>query len=213
MHEHFASATWKRLEFARLAVLTATALLGAAGHTPTAYASDLASALLVQSDLPSGWSIGGPLDADAGVMPSCPSVATPVQPAGRAGIWLMGQEANDMAYDVVAEYNSGQAALVMARAAVESLPCTWEESADGIVTVTYELWPAQVVGLGDEAVSRRLEVSTDSIQIQADFTLIRRGDHLATVSHVIPMDADAAGDTVEQTLAATVDRKLVSLGE
>lgn len=195
---------WRRV----LAVLLALGAAMGSGRLPGARAAALPSALLTAAELPAGWTVAGPLDADAGVPFVCPSSAVPVPPPARLGELLVGG-ADDLAYQTVAAYAPGEAAQLLATARSESEPCGWQQPMDDGTADRLTLLPATAEPWGDEAALRQLELWSAGMVVTADLVLIRRGDQVTQLTHLVVGRPPATDDeAITARLAQAAGQRL-----
>lgn len=191
-----------------VAVLLVFGAAMGSGRLPGAHAAALPFALLSAADLPAGWTVAGPLDADAGVPFVCPSSAVPVPPAARFGELLVGS-ADELAYQTVAEYGPGEAAQLLTIARSESASCGWQQPMDDGAAVRLTLLPATAAPWGEESARRHLELRGAGTVVTADLLLIRRGDQVTQLTHlVLGRDTTAHDALITQLLAQAADQRL-----
>jgi hypothetical protein len=111
-----------RLWLAAAAALTLSAV-PFAGGAGAVHAAALPALLLTARELPAGWTVAGPLAADAELAFGCPDASTPPSPSMHAGE-LLADGADDFAYQTAAEYGEGEAERVMALARTGPAACS-----------------------------------------------------------------------------------------
>jgi hypothetical protein len=191
----------------RLIVVAGVALLLAftegAGWNRTAQAapdSPLAAALLAQDELPAGWTVAGPLSADAGVPFTCPTRGAASKPDQRIGELLVDGSGRQMAYQSVSTYQTGGAEQVLGAASAESAPCRWLQPMDDTATAEAVMSGATPAPFGDDSAQRQLEMRDGGMVIEGDMVAVRCGDRLTQLT-VLTLGRDASPQDANLTRA------------
>jgi len=160
----------------------AAAIMAAAVHAATARA-----ALLAEADLPGGWTGTDAPGPVASAYAWCPggAAALPVSPIDRAGRVFSRGSIGQLIYQEVLEFAPGeaQAAFTAVRAHPES--CDWADTTADAVPMIFHLGVASELPAGDEAVYRRLEAEWDGMVLSADVVVIRQGQFITVLTHVV----------------------------
>jgi hypothetical protein len=184
------------------ALLLALGLARPATWAPVAQAQVLTDGLLTAADLPAGWSVSGPLDADAGVPFACPALPAPAQPLAQVGELLVGTAPTEMAYQTVGQYGPGEAAQVLAAALHESEPCIWTAPLDAGPAASLAMAPATGLPLGEEAAERPLVMQGEGFVVTGELVLLRCGDTLTQLTHLVVGPEVRVLDTAAQAALA-----------
>lgn len=202
-----------RRELARWAALTGVPLLMLTvllfAPAPVA-ATDVSTALLSDTDLPSGWKVLGGAAEVPGNYAWCPSdEALPATPLARAARSFSSDSINPILYHHVLVFDAGGAAGALAAVRARPDGCTWEEASADAVPMRFDLSAAEELALGDEAFQRRLEATWEGMVVRAEIIIVRRGDSIAILTQAaVGQGASATDPRLTRRLAERAAVKL-----
>lgn len=157
----------------------------AAGRPAATHAAGLDAALLDIADLPAGWSVL----SEAAPTPSsygwCPAGAMlPVAPIERAVRSFTGGSPGPLLYHEVLGFRPGEGSRALAAVRASPGPCSWSDAREGLAPMTFTLAALEELGLGEEAVRRRLVARWAALVVEAEVVIIRQGDAVALLTHL-----------------------------